>query len=186
MLVGKKPILTLRRCRMGLYSGFDLHSSNTYVGIIDEDDKRIWKKKLRNEPGLMSATLRPFKEDILRIVVESTYNWYWLVDLMIEEGYRVHLTNPSKVQQYSGIKHGDDEDDAFRLAELLRLKILPEGYIYPKEHRPLRDLGASGEAEDVAHSEFSEHLSQEHRDKDASKSYEGTENGPCDDIGGRQ
>jgi hypothetical protein len=35
---------------MGLYTGFDLHSSNTYVGIIDEDGKRIWKKKLRNNP----------------------------------------------------------------------------------------------------------------------------------------
>ncbi len=125
---------------MGLYTGFDLHSSNTYVGIIDEEGKRIWKKKLRNDPGLIPATLEPFKEDILGIVVESTYNWYWLVDLMMEEGYRVHLANPSRIQQYSGLKHGDDEDDAFWLAEMLRLKILPEGYIYPKEQRPLRDL----------------------------------------------
>jgi transposase len=52
----------------------------------------------------------------------------------------VHLANPSRIQQYSGLKHGDDEHDAFWLAEMLRLKILPEGYIYPKEQRPLRDL----------------------------------------------
>ncbi len=64
----------------------------------------------------------------------------WLVDLLMDEGYRVHLANPSKVQQYSGLKHGDDEHDAFWLAEMLRLNILPEGYIYPKEQRPLRDL----------------------------------------------
>src|SRR5512143_391785 len=140
MLKDKRPILTLRRCRMGLYIGFDLHSSNTYVGIIDEDGKRIWKKKLRNDPVLISSALRPFKEDIVGIVVESTYNWYWLVDLMMEEGYRVHLANPSRIEQYTGLKHGDDEDDAFWLAEMLRLKILPEGYIYPKEQRPLRDL----------------------------------------------
>ena len=50
------------------------------------------------------------------------------------------MANPSRVQQYSGLKHGDDEDDAFWLAEMLRLKILPEGFIYPKEERPLRDL----------------------------------------------
>jgi len=125
---------------MGLYTGFDLHSSNTFVGIIDEDGKRIWKKKLRNDPSLISSTLKPFKEDIVGIVVESTYNWYWLVDLMMEEGYRVHLANPARIKQYSGLKHGDDEDDAFWLAEMLRLKILPEGYIYPKEQRPLRDL----------------------------------------------
>lgn len=57
---------------MGLYTGFDLHSSNTYVGIIDEDGKRIRKKKLRNDPSLISATLRPFKEDIAEIVLGLT------------------------------------------------------------------------------------------------------------------
>ena len=72
--------------------------------------------------------------------MESTFNWYWLVDLLMETGYKVHLANPSRIQQYSGLKHGDDEHDAFWLAEMLRLNILPEGYIYPKEQRPLRDL----------------------------------------------
>jgi transposase len=72
--------------------------------------------------------------------LSSSLKCYWLVDLMMEEGYRVHLANPSRIQRYSGLKHRDDEDDAFWLAEMLRLKILPEGYIYPKEQRPLRDL----------------------------------------------
>ena len=73
-------------------------------------------------------------------MVESTYNWYWLVDTLMEEGYRVHLANPSAIQQYSGLKHEDDQHDAFWLAEMLRLRILPEGYIYPREERPVRDL----------------------------------------------
>jgi transposase len=58
----------------------------------------------------------------------------------MEEGYRVHLANPCAIQKYSGLKHAGDMDDAFWLAELLSLGILPEGYIYPKEVRPLRDL----------------------------------------------
>ena len=74
------------------------------------------------------------------IAVESTYNWYWLVDGLMEEGYKVHLANPSAIQQYTGLKHADDKHDAFWLAEMLRLGILPEGYIYPKEERPIRDL----------------------------------------------
>jgi hypothetical protein len=69
---------------MALYTGFDLHSTNTYVGIIDEDGKRIWKKKLRNDPNLILAALNPYKEDIAGVVVESTFNWYWEVDLLIE------------------------------------------------------------------------------------------------------
>jgi transposase len=125
---------------MRLYAAFDLHSSNSYLGIVEESGKRRFKRKLRNQTELIRETLLPFKADIGGIVVESTYNWYWLVDFLMEEGYRVHLANPSQVQQYSGLKHSDDEDDAFWLAEMLRLKILPEGYIYPKEQRPLRDL----------------------------------------------
>ena len=101
---------------------------------------RKFKRRLRNQPEIIRETLLPFKTDIVGIVVESTYNWYWLVDFLTEEGYRVHLANPSQIKQYSGLKHSDDKNDAFWLAEMLRLKILPEGYIYPKEQRPLRDL----------------------------------------------
>jgi transposase len=125
---------------MKLYTAFDLHSNNSYLGIMDENGKRIFKKKLRNDPAMIRATLRPFKTEIEGIAVESTYNWYWLVDLLKEEEYRVHLANPSKIQQYSGLKYSDDKHDAFWLAEMLRLGILPEGYIYPKEERPIRDL----------------------------------------------
>ncbi|MDH5202889.1 MAG: IS110 family transposase [Nitrospirota bacterium] len=125
---------------MRLYAAFDLHSSNSYLGISDEKGERIFKKKLPNDPAKIKEALRPFKTNIEGIVVESTYNWYFLVDLLREEGYRVHLANVMKTQQYSGLKYSDDKHDAFWLTEMLRLGILPEGYIYPKEERPIRDL----------------------------------------------
>jgi transposase len=125
---------------MRLYAGSDLHSNNSYFGIEDENGKRVFQKKLANDPELIVNTLRPFKKDIVGIVVESTYNWYWLVDLLMAEGYPVHLANPAAIQKYSGLKYADDRHDAFWLAEMLRLGILPEGYIYPKEERPVRDL----------------------------------------------
>jgi transposase len=78
---------------MRLYSAFDLHSSNGYLGIIDETGKRVFKRKLPNDPEMILAALSPYKNDIVGIVVESTYNWYWLVDLLMEEGYTVHLPN---------------------------------------------------------------------------------------------
>jgi transposase len=140
MLGIREPILSLRRCCMELYTGFDLHSNNSYVGIIDEGGRRLWKKKLRNDPSLILETLQPFKKDIKVIVVESSYDCYWLVDCLMEKGYRLHLANPYKIEQYSGLKHADDEHDAFWFAEILRLNILPEGFIYPKEQRPLGTL----------------------------------------------
>jgi transposase len=125
---------------MQLYLGIDLHSSNSYLGIIDETGKRVFKRKLPNDPEMILAALAPYKNDIVGIVVESTYNWYWLVDLLMAEGYTLHLANPTAIQKYSGLKYSDDQHDAFWLAEMLRLGILPEGYIYPKEDRPIRDL----------------------------------------------
>ena len=125
---------------MKLYGGNDLHSTNNYLAISDENDKRIFKKKLPNDPEIILKTLEPYKEDLVGIAVESTFNWYWLVDLLMEEGYRLHLANPSAMKKYEGLKHSDDNNDAFWLAQMLRLGILPEGYIYPKEERPVRDL----------------------------------------------
>ena len=125
---------------MGLFTGVDLHSNNGYYGIINEDEERIFKKKLPNHLPTVLSNLEPFREDIVGIVVESTYNWYWLVDGLMEEGYKVHLANPSAIKQYEGLKYSDDVREAFFLAQLLKLGILPEGYIYPKEERPVRDL----------------------------------------------
>jgi transposase len=70
---------------MKLYAAFDLRSSSSYLGISDEKGKRIFKKKLPNDPVRIKETLRPFKAEIEGIVVESTYNWYFLVDLLKEE-----------------------------------------------------------------------------------------------------
>ncbi len=123
-----------------LYAGCDLHGNNNLMAIVDGGGKRVFKKKLPNELALVREALRPFKEELVGIAVESTYNWYWLVDGLMEDGHRVHLAHPTAIEQYSGLKHSDDQHDAFWLAEMLRLGILPEGYIYPKEERPLRDL----------------------------------------------
>ncbi|HIK10750.1 MAG TPA: IS110 family transposase [Oscillatoriaceae cyanobacterium M33_DOE_052] len=124
----------------GLYAGSDLHGNSNFLGIIDAQGKRVFKKKLPNEIVLIRQALQPFQGELVGVAVESTYNWYWLVDGLMEEGYKVHLANPSAIQQYTGLKHADDKHDAFWLAEMLRLGILPEGYIYPKEERPVRDL----------------------------------------------
>lgn len=78
--------------------------------------------------------------DVRGVVVGSTCNWYWLVDGLMDKGYRVHLANPSAIKRYEGLKQVDDKKSSLWLANLLRLGILPAGYIYPKEERPVRDL----------------------------------------------
>lgn len=126
---------------MGLHCAIDLHGDNGYYGIMNEEGKRVYEKRLPNKLSVILEALEPFKDDLCDgVVVESTYNWYWLVDGLDKNGYFPRLANPAAVEQYDGLKNADDKTDAFFLAELSRLKILPEGHIYPKEARPVRDL----------------------------------------------
>jgi transposase len=125
---------------MKLYGGIDLHSNNSVIAIQDDTGKVFVCKKLPNDWELIQRFLEPYKEMLIGLVIESTYNWYWLVDALIGVKFCVHLANTAAIQQYSGLKYADDNSDAQWLAEMLRLNILPEGYIYPKEERAVRDL----------------------------------------------
>lgn len=121
-------------------AGIDLHSNNVVIGIMDTDGQRVGRAKLPCELKAVVKFLAPYKQRLERVAVESTYNWYWLVDGLQALQYPVVLANPAGMQQYNGLKHGDDTSDAFFLAELLRLNILPTGYIYDAQLRPVRDL----------------------------------------------
>ena len=121
-------------------AGIDLHSNNVVIGIMDTEGKRVTSAKLPCDLKEIVKFLAPFKKRLEQVAVESTYNWYWLVDGLQALKYPVVLANPAAMQQYSGIKHADDTNDAFFLAELLRLKILPTGHIYDAQLRPVRDL----------------------------------------------
>lgn len=124
---------------MKLYAGIDLHSTNSYVVMLDSSGELKYKKRLPNDITTILHEFRAY-DCIESIVVESTYNWYWLVDGLQDAGYLVRLANTTAIQQYNGLKHTNDKTDARWLAELSRLKILPEGNIYPQEDRGTRDL----------------------------------------------
>jgi transposase len=126
--------------RKNLYCGVDLHSNNALYVITDAVDKQLLQKRWPNKLPVVLKTLAPFRPRLKVVAVESTYNWYWLVDGLQEHEYPVVLAHPSEMDQYDGIKEADDLTDAAFLARLARLNILPTGYIYPKEDRPVRDL----------------------------------------------
>lgn len=123
------------------YSGIDPHSNNSVVTVTDEEDRVMAEKRLPNDLATILGFLLPWRDELVGVVVESTYNWYWLVDGLQEAGYRVHLAHCSAIKKYEGLKHSGDEADARHLAHLLRLGILPTGTILPREQRALRDLG---------------------------------------------
>lgn len=123
-----------------LFCGIDLHSNNCFVVVSDDADKVVYSKRLPNDLAAIRAALSPYQHELFGVVVESTYNWYWLVDGLMAASYSLHLANTTAIKQYDGLKHRGDESDARHLAHLLRLGLLPEGHIMPQPIRSVRDL----------------------------------------------
>lgn len=125
---------------MPLYAAIDLHSTNSVLAVLDETGKLLRQCRMPNDLPTILGALDPFRNDLVGVAVESTYNWYWLVDGLADHGYPMKLVNTTAVPQYDGLKYSGDETDARHLAQLMRLGILPEGYIYPRPERAVRDL----------------------------------------------
>ena len=121
---------------MKIMTGIDLHSNNALCGLMDEKGKRILHKKLPCDLATIVQMLEPYKAQIAHVAVESTYNWYWLVDGLEDHGYPVVLANPARIKQYDGLKHTDDVSDAYFLCDLMRLGILPTSHLYDRQTRP--------------------------------------------------
>jgi transposase len=64
---------------MELYAGIDLHSNNSVVTVLDEQDRTVYAKRLPNDLGAIVAALRACAGTLRGVAVESTFNWYWLV-----------------------------------------------------------------------------------------------------------
>lgn len=123
-----------------LMAGIDLHSNNLVIGIVNQDGQRLKHQRLACDLQLVKDFLKPYRRRLKSLAVESTYNWYWLVDGLRADGYPVQLANPARMEPYHGLKYTDDTHDAYFLAELQRLNLLPTGYIYDPQLRPVRDL----------------------------------------------
>ena len=79
---------------MKLYCGIDLHANNGVYVITDENHRKLFRERLPNNLCAVLKALEPFRRDLETVAVESTYNWYWLADGLIERGYPVELVNP--------------------------------------------------------------------------------------------
>jgi transposase len=63
---------------MKLYGGIDLHSNNSVIALLDETNNVVYERRLPNDLTLILAELARFAPGIAGLVVESTYNLYWV------------------------------------------------------------------------------------------------------------
>jgi hypothetical protein len=100
-----------------LYGGADLHGNNVFLTLCDRQGKRVMQRRVKSNLKAVSQALGPYEGRVSRLAVESTYNWYWFVDGLREQGWDVRLANPAKMGQYEGLKMTDDASDAGWIAE---------------------------------------------------------------------
>jgi transposase len=124
---------------MPRYGGIDLPANNSVVVFLNEQDQGISHRRFAHHLPTILEHLSPYCSAITGVVVEATDNWDWLVDGLMEAGYRVHLAHPAAMPQYSGLKYTEDHAAARWLAQVLRLGVWPAGYLYPKAERAVRD-----------------------------------------------
>lgn len=123
-----------------LHGGLDLHGNNVFCSLLNEARQVVFERRLPNDMATICEVLEPYRKRIRSLAVESTYNWYWLVDGLKKLNYPIKLANPSKMQENIGLKHANDKTDARFIARQLVNGTLPEGYIYPEETRGVRDM----------------------------------------------
>ena len=121
------------------YCGIDLSARDSHLCVLDDSLSVHLQQKSANELTRISNLLDPFKPD-LKIVVESTFNWYWLVDGLQALDFDVSLAHTLGLSMITQAKVKTDRRDAFTLAKLLRAGVIPKAYIYPASTRPARDL----------------------------------------------
>jgi transposase len=124
---------------MNFYCGIDLGARESQICVIDKRVKKVLELKTRNNLEHIKQLLAPYKKN-LEIVVESTFNWYWLVDGLQAAGCKVVLAHTLGLHLITAAKVKTDRRDAFALAKLLLAGVIPAAYIYPAETRPVRDL----------------------------------------------
>jgi transposase len=125
---------------MELHCGMDLHGDNVYCAVMDGEYRTVFERRLPNDREAVLKALAPYRDRLAGVAVESTYNWYWLVDTLQANQYPARLANPARMQENIGLKSANDKTDARFLAKQMVMGVLPEGYIYPKEERAVRDL----------------------------------------------
>jgi transposase len=121
------------------YCGIDLSARDSHLCVVDESLSILLQQKSANDLTRIAHLLEPFNPH-LKIVVESTFNWYWLVDGLQHLGFDVCLAHTLGLSFITRAKIKTDRRDAFSLAKLLSAGLIPEAYIYPAPTRPLRDL----------------------------------------------
>jgi len=121
------------------FCGIDLHTQTMHLCVLDQAGEIQLHKNIRSRPDAFLKAIAPFRDNLV-VACECIFCWYWLADLCSDEGIEFVLGHALYMKAIHGGKTKNDRIDAEKIAILLRGRMLPVAYSYPKEMRATRDL----------------------------------------------
>ena len=91
--------------------GIDLHAREMSVCVKNIDGNVLMKRNVPCDIKIFMNYIAPFKKS-LTVGVESTYNWYWLLDELKKHKIACALGHALYIKRMKGGKHKNDPVDA--------------------------------------------------------------------------
>jgi len=121
------------------YIAFDAHKHYTLASVEREDGRLVREQQIPHERGALQAFLQGCDPGS-PVAVETTGNWYWIVDEIEGAGCLPRLVHARKAKLMMGMINKTDKLDARGLNRLQRAGTLPAVWIPPTALRDQRDL----------------------------------------------
>jgi transposase len=121
------------------YTGIDLHRKTSFLTTIDPNGQIVKRANLANEESKILGFFAALNGKT-KVVIESTSNWYWLYDLLNDNGFEVVISNPVKTKAIASARIKNDKVDSHMLAQLLRAELVATVHVSNPQMRQLKEL----------------------------------------------
>ena len=126
--------------KITLCVGFDYHDDSIRVCVMDEDGTVLVNRSLPNSEGEVIDLVSQFGSYAVCAVEACCGAADFAHRLRQHTGWDVRLAHPGYARRLKQSPDKSDHDDAQLLADLVRVKYLPEVWLAPTETRELRRL----------------------------------------------
>lgn len=121
------------------YVGADLHKEQTWFYVMNHMGTKISSKSIPNSPNLLYSYFATIPTPFT-LAVESTYNWYFFIDIAEQFADKVLLANSYGLKAFAKQHKKTDKIDAKLIADVLRKGFLPSVFIPDPSIRNLKEL----------------------------------------------
>jgi transposase len=124
-----------------VYVGLDYHEETIRVCALDEDGELLVNRDVPNDPGAVRDLIRHHGGLVRAVALEACCGAAdFATQLEAHTEWVVKLAHPTAVQRLKQGTDKTDHDDAWLLADLLRVNYLPEVWLADEATRQLRRL----------------------------------------------